>query len=291
MNTQIDIGRNSNCPCGSGKKYKRCCYGNEENIVDTTTQTPKEFNWDKFFTKYKEYLFSVDKLHLVKSSYRDDTDFFQRFFFFLWSKFGNQYMQNFDRVWKWVSNLKIEKGSIRTLNGKEKFIPLFRCMTIEEFESMKDGTIKSPSWTTEYQYVTHFKSHQIQTKTTLKSMIVCALFDYDDILHISDLSENECFMKYKSKPMDIQVLVEWGVSDVERIHGHPINSLYLTHSECANGFDNIVETLFKRGLDLKGWVKGEDNVWYSETDHKIIEGSQKIESIIDMWINQFESKD
>ncbi len=89
MPNQIETGRNSNCPCGSGKKYKRCCYGKDENIVKTTTQTHKEFNWDKFFTKYKEYLFSVDKLHLAKSSYRDDTDFFERFFFFL-----------MDKIWK-----------------------------------------------------------------------------------------------------------------------------------------------------------------------------------------------
>ncbi|MBP3388189.1 MAG: SEC-C domain-containing protein [Clostridia bacterium] len=25
------IGPNDPCPCGSGKKYKRCCMGNEEN--------------------------------------------------------------------------------------------------------------------------------------------------------------------------------------------------------------------------------------------------------------------
>jgi len=22
----IDVGRNGKCPCGSGKKFKRCCY-------------------------------------------------------------------------------------------------------------------------------------------------------------------------------------------------------------------------------------------------------------------------
>jgi uncharacterized protein YecA (UPF0149 family) len=27
FNAPPKIGRNSPCPCGSGKKYKRCCYG------------------------------------------------------------------------------------------------------------------------------------------------------------------------------------------------------------------------------------------------------------------------
>ena len=25
------IGRNDPCPCGSGKKYKKCCLGKEDN--------------------------------------------------------------------------------------------------------------------------------------------------------------------------------------------------------------------------------------------------------------------
>ncbi len=35
-----DSHRNASCPCGSGKKYKRCCYGKElyEPIVDDKNQ-------------------------------------------------------------------------------------------------------------------------------------------------------------------------------------------------------------------------------------------------------------
>ncbi len=32
------LGRNDPCPCGSGKKYKRCCQGEDR---PTTTATPK----------------------------------------------------------------------------------------------------------------------------------------------------------------------------------------------------------------------------------------------------------
>ena len=31
MNTRKKIGRNDPCPCGSGKKYKKCCLGKDEN--------------------------------------------------------------------------------------------------------------------------------------------------------------------------------------------------------------------------------------------------------------------
>lgn len=30
--TQLKIGRNDTCPCGSGKKYKKCCMGKNESL-------------------------------------------------------------------------------------------------------------------------------------------------------------------------------------------------------------------------------------------------------------------
>jgi hypothetical protein len=35
----VKIGRNDFCVCGSGKKYKKCCYG----IVDETTRVTRKF--------------------------------------------------------------------------------------------------------------------------------------------------------------------------------------------------------------------------------------------------------
>ncbi len=35
--TKIDIGRNDPCPCGSGKKYKKCCLGREKTGPAETT--------------------------------------------------------------------------------------------------------------------------------------------------------------------------------------------------------------------------------------------------------------
>jgi len=33
MNPSVEVGRNHPCPCGSGKKYKRCCEGKQERVV------------------------------------------------------------------------------------------------------------------------------------------------------------------------------------------------------------------------------------------------------------------
>ena len=32
MKTRKKIGRNDPCPCGSGKKYKKCCLGKDESF-------------------------------------------------------------------------------------------------------------------------------------------------------------------------------------------------------------------------------------------------------------------
>lgn len=32
------IGRNDMCPCGSGKKYKKCCLGKETSAVESIMQ-------------------------------------------------------------------------------------------------------------------------------------------------------------------------------------------------------------------------------------------------------------
>jgi len=39
MTGSKDIGRNDPCPCGSGKKYKRCCLGTQEDPQVTPKNT------------------------------------------------------------------------------------------------------------------------------------------------------------------------------------------------------------------------------------------------------------
>jgi len=48
----VDIGRNDPCPCGSGKKYKKCCMAKDEAKQHTVlekewTKSVKEFEKEK----------------------------------------------------------------------------------------------------------------------------------------------------------------------------------------------------------------------------------------------------
>ena len=33
------VGRNESCPCGSGKKYKKCCLGKKEEEIESCAKT------------------------------------------------------------------------------------------------------------------------------------------------------------------------------------------------------------------------------------------------------------
>jgi len=39
MAASAQVGRNDPCPCGSGKKYKRCCLGSEEDAAAASGST------------------------------------------------------------------------------------------------------------------------------------------------------------------------------------------------------------------------------------------------------------
>jgi hypothetical protein len=45
----MKVGRNDPCPCGSGKKYKKCCLGKDENLKfeHMPTQIPDETEYDE----------------------------------------------------------------------------------------------------------------------------------------------------------------------------------------------------------------------------------------------------
>ena len=36
------VGRNDPCPCGSGKKYKKCCLAKESSVADLTWQKMRQ---------------------------------------------------------------------------------------------------------------------------------------------------------------------------------------------------------------------------------------------------------
>lgn len=65
------VGRNDPCPCGSGKKYKKCCLGNNENqlpyqnyINESQKNYPQKNNSSNlnFYSFYEEENIEIDKL-------------------------------------------------------------------------------------------------------------------------------------------------------------------------------------------------------------------------------------
>ncbi|WP_261132096.1 YecA family protein [Bacillus sp. Marseille-Q3570] len=48
------VGRNDLCPCGSGKKYKKCCLENDDNVIDFFHEK-KQREFFKLYNKLMEY--------------------------------------------------------------------------------------------------------------------------------------------------------------------------------------------------------------------------------------------
>ena len=57
------IGRNDNCPCGSGRKYKKCCM----NEIPTEKLDPEKLREIKKIFEEKEKLNVEPQLNLVPS--------------------------------------------------------------------------------------------------------------------------------------------------------------------------------------------------------------------------------
>ena len=56
----MKVSRNEKCPCGSGKKYKKCCLNNKKNVslkIDDVLKIIKDGleNYDKFSKKNRKY--------------------------------------------------------------------------------------------------------------------------------------------------------------------------------------------------------------------------------------------
>ncbi|WP_296686224.1 SEC-C domain-containing protein [Flavobacterium sp.] len=286
INSDNKISRNDLCFCGSGLKHKKCCMVKKAvESVKMEVESQKRISIPK---SLKAEIESVEKLKAVLKKFNDDQQFMEQFFYPIWNSHGNRHMANFEQVWEFTSKLKVKPTyAIWTLENKGELVPLFRCMTVEEYDQMcRTNLIVSPSWTDQYNLVTHFKNHQIQTGVTEKNLIVMSLFNVEDVLSNFEL-EGEHFLKRGTVPMATELIFDWTVQDVEQTYGHPMEKLYITHEQNNNGFSDSIDTLISNGLELENWYKvGE--VWYSSngTDKKY-DGYFKISEIISEWETQF----
>lgn len=64
------IGRNDPCPCGSGKKYKRCCYGKEVDSFVAEEAWKQDPEWYKIRLTEAEVVYGI--LNFARSKYGDD---------------------------------------------------------------------------------------------------------------------------------------------------------------------------------------------------------------------------
>lgn len=282
INDYVKTGRNGQCRCGSGLKFKNCCLRKKTHL--SVKIEPNQAEGFIIPRSYKHLIESVKKLKSARTHFRSDQEFMNQHFYPIWNTFGNQHNNNFKIVWEFISKLRVKPNyRLETLNNNSDLIFLFRCMTEEEYNSMiLKETILSPSWTDDYNYVTFFKNHQIQTRTTERSLIVIGLFRKEDVLFNFE-AEGEHYLKEGTAPIDSEVIFDWTVSDVEETYGNPIEKLYITHEECNNGFSEATDTLISRGVELKNWVKV-NNVWCtSNGTQKKISGIQRVEEIINNW--------
>lgn len=64
------IGRNDPCPCGSGKKYKHCCYGKETPSFTPEDAWKEDPDWYKIRLTESEVIYGI--LGFARSQYGDD---------------------------------------------------------------------------------------------------------------------------------------------------------------------------------------------------------------------------
>lgn len=248
------VGRNDTCPCGSGKKFKRCCIHQEQH-------QPKGYiPMNEIGKKHLKILTDRNKLEQYLLQSNNHKDFYENIFYPLWNALGNQFIKNFQSIWSFVSSIRTNQFE----NYDDTVIQLMRCMTVEELNEMDSkGSIQSPSWTSDPNYVTNFKNFPILTRSTNHVVIVLGLFQTKDIVHAHDI-ESEYFMRKGATPLYKTTLLDWYPEDVEKTYGTSIENLYITHEECGNSFNNFLSVFEKRGIQLNGFK--DSNGVYSTTD-------------------------
>lgn len=75
MEKRKDIGVNDPCPCGSGKKYKKCCWQKEFDLENEARKAMAEF--EKFYTSFKsseklKTMAELDSIYASVKRYNND---------------------------------------------------------------------------------------------------------------------------------------------------------------------------------------------------------------------------
>ncbi|MGN7611890.1 YecA family protein [Magnetococcales bacterium HHB-1] len=106
----MKIGRNEPCPCGSGKKYKRCCLHKDED------QTKDQFSFTE--TEDEKRFLNSEELELISSSYDDQQ---KRFFSVLGVKGDGNVSTDRENIEKYFQYLVENISHSCILTGIEDF--------------------------------------------------------------------------------------------------------------------------------------------------------------------------
>ena len=163
------VGRNDPCPCGSGKKYKKCCLNKTETslsyqkyIDDSLKKYPKKNNNQDeldFYTIYKEEYIEIDKL-LYKAMKKKNIPMFIK------RNIEKEKEQNYIYLDKAYSLIKevVEKERFKTINEYDEnvsihfslyiFFTNYTGLIIEKIKQGKKEYIKNLEEIIKYFYDT-----------------------------------------------------------------------------------------------------------------------------------------
>ncbi|HXU40486.1 MAG TPA: SEC-C metal-binding domain-containing protein [Blastocatellia bacterium] len=111
------IGRNDPCPCGSGKKYKHCCYGKEVTPFVAEDAWKQDPEWYRIRLTEAEVIFGI--LKFGRSNYGDDFIAEALFEFCIWGEFEPDEKDLESLMMPWVAFTWGPEG-----DGEEPEIPM-----------------------------------------------------------------------------------------------------------------------------------------------------------------------
>lgn len=238
MKSNLKIGRNEKCYCGSGKKYKKCCLDkdkeininpNSESIRRIKKLIPNYYTMNSMGrTSYSQKIGNkmMDDLlknkneireilkTVSKNEIRDYFEFFGEYIYTPYYLVGNMYHQRFKEYYNFISEFSL--GSIRDKDSDlNDLTDVYRVMSIEEYNNLiNGGGIESPSFTSNVNKLFYFFNNNILFGITKKNVMVKLSVKVKDIICIPPSKEDEVLLKKGIVPNSIEKFFEYSIDDV-----------------------------------------------------------------------------
>ena len=257
MNSKV--GRNEKCPCGSGKKFKKCCL-EKDNVINVNSNgesirrikelIPNSYTKNSMGRTSKNQKLGnkmMDDLLKNKNEIREIlktvskngiVDYFKFFGEYIYTPYylvGNMYHQRFKEYYDFISEFSL--GSIRQEDrGINSLMDVYRVMSIEEYNNLiNGGSIESPSFTKNVNTLFYFFNNNILFGITKKNVMVKLTIKVKDIICIPPSKEDEVLLKKGIVPNSIEKFFEYSIDDVIKDYGENI----INHIPIPNSVNNF----------------------------------------------------